>query len=204
MDGIEAIGNLMLGIVQLMVVLSSFLVRGFVWVIASIANQFNLNLGQRFVNNVVLFFALAITIYLSVGYIFILGQRISDQAVNVFYASILVYPLILINGILWVGYFGAPKAIDEANKLTIENTGTDFYGLYFLGMIGPILMVIASIAFLGAKSDFKKAQRQLERQQNCIDTRTKTAGKLSQLANKIGIGESLSENVGKNLAARCK
>jgi hypothetical protein len=204
MDGLEAIGNLMLGIVQLMVLLSSFIVRGFVWVIAAIANLFNMNLGQRFVNNVVLVIALIITIYLAIGYWSILGQNISSQTMATFFADAIIYPLILINCILWVGYFGAPKVTDEAGRKMAENTGFDYYNLYFLGAIGPIMIVVVSIAFLGAKSDFNKVQRQLERQQKCIDTRTKTAEKLSQLAEKVGIGKSLSEDVGKKLSDRCK
>jgi hypothetical protein len=203
-DGLEAIGNLMLGIVQLMVLLSSFIVRGFVWVIAAIANQFNMNLGQRFVNNVVLFIAVMITIYLGIGYLLILGQKITSQAMASFYADIIIYPLVLIACILWVGYFGAPKVTDDADRKTIESTGFDYYNLYFLGAIGPIMIVLVSIAFMGAKSDFTKVQRQLDRQEKCIEKGTKAAGKLSKLAEKVGIGKSLSEDVGRKLTDRCK
>jgi hypothetical protein len=204
MDGLEAIGNLLMGLVQLMVFLSSLLVRGFVWIFALIANQFGHKLGQRFVNNVVLTCAIAITLYLGIGYMQIAGQSISVDAMNALYPNIIVYPLILINGILWIGYWGAPSAEEKTDNDILTGGGTDWYGLYYLAVLVPLLMIIASLYFVGAKSDFTKAQKRLLRKEECIEARTETAGKLQSLANKFGLGDKVGDNVEKKLTDSCK
>jgi hypothetical protein len=204
MDGLASIGQVLAGILQLMVFLSSLLFRGLVWIIALVANLFGWTLGQRFVNRLTLATAVLLSAYLGLGYILITQQSVSEWFVVTFYNAIVLYPVIILTGIVWVGYFGAPNE-NEIDKNGLPSSGgADAYNLYYMAVLAPLLMIICAIYFIGAKSDFYKNLRQIAKTEACVERREETGSNLKKLAQKFGIGEELSETIGENLTKRCK
>ena len=204
MDGLASIGQVLAGIVQLMVFLSSLLFRGLIWVIALVANQFGWKLGQRFVNRLTLATAILLSVYLGLGYILIAQQNVSEWFVSTFYHAIILYPVIILTGIVWVGYFGAPSDDEIGKDRLPPKGGLDAYDLYYLAVLAPLLIIISTFYFIGAKSDFYQNLRQIAKQETCVERRQETGNALKKLAQKFGVGEELSQTVGENLTARCK
>lgn len=189
MDGLATIGQVSASIVQLMVFLSSLLFRGLVWIIALVANLIGWTLGQRFVNRLTLAAAVLLSAYLGLGYILITQQSVSEWFVVTFYNAIVLYPVIILTGIVWVGYFGAPNEneIDE-NDLP-SSGGPDAYNLYYMAVLAPLLMIICAISFISTKSDFYKNLRQIAKTEACVERREETGSTLGKLAQKFGVGE---------------
>jgi len=204
MDGLEAIGNVILGFVNLLVFISSFLVRGIVWAFAQIANLFGWKLGHNFVHKTMLGLALILSFYLGLGYLLMSQGLISDAVMGSVYSGIILYPVILFTGIVWVGYFCAPSETENPRTRVAKVARSDILTMYYSTALMLIGIVLVTIKFVGLRYDYQLEQRNAAKLERCLEKRQDTGDKLSSLADKIGLGDKLSKDVGDKLLESCK
>lgn len=194
------VAHVALTLVASVVFVSAAIVRGIIWLIVIIANQFGWNLGHVFVNTITLGLAVLFTIYLGVGYF---QMPMHPETLSTVFSPVIVYPVILLTTLLWIAYFCAPtETSDQTGAIKIKYVSE--FMQHTVAVVGVLLLIVVTIAFSTLQSDIARAEREKIRLERCLSDRAETGDKLKSLAEKVGIGESLSDEVSKKLLERCK